>query len=63
MHPTRHPRVEGRRISGAKGEGELKERSRSLLRFNFVSHCGICEEYLSAHKNEGRRGEASGKGG
>ena len=38
----------------------------ALLRFNFASHSGICEQYLSAHKRDrdGReRPHAGGRGG
>ena len=44
----------------------------ALLRFNFASHSGICEQYLSAHKRDrdGRerqrvraRAQAGGRGG
>ena len=42
----------------------------ALLHFNFASHSGICEQYLSAHKRhrDGRerqraRAHAGGRGG
>ena len=37
----------------------------ALLRFNFASHSGICEQYLSAHKRDRPRwkGKATGAGG
>ena len=36
----------------------------ALLRFNFASHSGICEQYLSAHKRDRPRwkGKATGAG-
>ena len=34
----------------------------ALFRFNFASHSGICEQYLSAHKRDRDAKEARGNG-
>ena len=70
LHPTRHlgvgERREGRtNLEGERGrEGARKGMEGALFRFNFASHSGICEQYLSAHKRDRPRwkGKATGAG-
>ena len=60
----RSGRKEGRtNLEGERGrEGARKGMEGALFRFNFASHSGICEQYLSAHKRDRDAKEARGNG-
>ena len=62
----RSGRKEGRtnESRGRTREGGGEGMEGALLRFNFASHSGICEQYLSAHKRDRARwkGKATGAG-